>query len=143
MGVRSKVGEAQGRGRPVDILFDLDGTLVDPKSGLTRSIQYALGKLGHPVLPAEELLWMMGPPFRVSFPKLLGSGERVEEAIAHYRESSAIRPRSCQRLSAAWPTRTLIHAHGSWDARGSGRYRHVTAPAAAGRDAGGRRGPRG
>jgi phosphoglycolate phosphatase len=71
----------------MDILFDLDGTLVDPKSGLTRSIQYALGKLGHPVLPAEELLWMMGPPFRVSFPKLLGSGERVEEAIAHYRES--------------------------------------------------------
>jgi phosphoglycolate phosphatase len=71
----------------MDILFDLDGTLVDPKPGLIGSIQYALGKLGHPVPPAEELLWMIGPPFRVSFPKLLGSGERVEEAIAHYRES--------------------------------------------------------
>jgi phosphoglycolate phosphatase len=70
----------------VDILFDLDGTLVDPKSGLIGSIQYALEKLGHPVLPAEELLWLIGPPFRVSLPKLLGSEERVEEAIAFYRE---------------------------------------------------------
>jgi phosphoglycolate phosphatase len=71
----------------MDVLVDLDGTLVDPKPGLIGSIQYALGKLGHPVLPADELLWMIGPPFRVSFPKLLGSADRTEEAIAHYRES--------------------------------------------------------
>jgi len=71
----------------MDVLVDLDGTLVDPKPGLIGSIQYALGKLGHPVATADELLWMIGPPFRVSFPKLLGSAERTEEAIAHYRES--------------------------------------------------------
>jgi phosphoglycolate phosphatase len=70
----------------MDVLVDLDGTLVDPKPGLIRSIQYALDKLGHPVRPAEELLWMIGPPLRVSFPKLLGSAERTEEAIALYRE---------------------------------------------------------
>jgi len=56
----------------MDILVDLDGTLVDPKPGLIGSIQYALGKLGVPVPPANDLLWMIGPPFRVSFPKLLG-----------------------------------------------------------------------
>ena len=71
----------------MDILVDLDGTLVDPKPGLIGSVQYALDKLGHPVPPAEELLWMIGPPFRVSFPKLLGSADLTEEAIAHYRES--------------------------------------------------------
>jgi len=71
----------------MDVLVDLDGTLVDPKPGLIGSIQYALDKLGHPVPPADELLWMIGPPFRVSFPKLLGSADRTEEAIAHYRES--------------------------------------------------------
>ena len=71
----------------MDILIDPDGTLVDPKAGIIGSIQYALGKLGHPVAPAEELLWLIGPPFRVSFPKLLGSPDRTEEAIAHYRES--------------------------------------------------------
>ena len=71
----------------MDILVDLDGTLIDPKPGLIGSVQYALDKLGHPVPPAEELLWLIGPPFRVSFPKLLGSADRTEEAIAHYRES--------------------------------------------------------
>ncbi len=52
----------------MDVLVDLDGTLVDPKPGLIGSIQYALDKLGHPVPPADELLWMIGPPLRVSFP---------------------------------------------------------------------------
>jgi phosphoglycolate phosphatase len=71
----------------LDILVDLDGTLVDPKPGLIGSVQHALRKLGRPVPPADELLWLIGPPFRVSFPKLLGSSERVEEAIGYYRES--------------------------------------------------------
>jgi phosphoglycolate phosphatase len=71
----------------MNVLVDLDGTLVDPKPGLIGSVQYALDKLGHPVPPADELLWMIGPPLRVSFPKLLGSAERTEEAIAYYRES--------------------------------------------------------
>ena len=70
----------------MDILLDLDGTLIDPKPGLIGSIQYALGKLGLPVPPMEELLWMIGPPFRVSFPKLVGTAERTEEAIAIYRK---------------------------------------------------------
>jgi phosphoglycolate phosphatase len=70
----------------MDILVDLDGTLVDPKPGLIGSIQYALGKLGVPVPPANDLLWMIGPPFPVSFPKLLGRSDLTEDAIAYYRE---------------------------------------------------------
>src|SRR4029079_8629677 len=73
--------------KSMDILVDLDGTLVDPKPGLIGSVQYALRKLGHPVPPAEELLWLIGPPFRLSSPKLLGRSDLTEEAIAHYRES--------------------------------------------------------
>ena len=71
----------------MDILVDLDGTLLDPKPGLIGSVQYALDKLGFPVPPADELLWLIGPPFRVSFPKLLGTPDLTEQAIAHYRES--------------------------------------------------------
>jgi len=70
----------------MDVLIDLDGTLVDPKPGLIGSVQYALDRLGFPVPPADALLWLIGPPFRVSFPKLLGTPELTELAIAHYRE---------------------------------------------------------
>jgi phosphoglycolate phosphatase len=71
----------------MDVLLDLDGTLVDPRPGLIGSVQYALRKLGHPVPPAEELLWVIGPPLRVSFPKLLGADDLTEDAIANYREN--------------------------------------------------------
>jgi len=71
----------------LDILVDLDGTLIDPKPGLIGSVQYALRKLGLAVPPAEELLWLIGPPFRVPFPKLFGRADMTEEAIGHYRES--------------------------------------------------------
>lgn len=43
------------------ILFDLDGTLTDPKEGITKSIQYALSKLGI-YEDCENLLSFIGPP---------------------------------------------------------------------------------
>jgi phosphoglycolate phosphatase len=69
----------------MDVLVDLDGTLLDPKPGLIGSVQYALDRLGFPVPPADALVWLIGPPFRVSFPKLLGTPDLTELAIAHYR----------------------------------------------------------
>lgn len=69
------------------IFFDLDGTLTDPKIGITRSIQYALGKLEHPAIPTEdELTWCIGPPLRASFVKLLGSEHSADAAVSLYRE---------------------------------------------------------
>lgn len=69
------------------IYFDLDGTLTDPKIGITRSIQYALGKLDHPAMPTEdELTWCIGPPLRASFVKLLGGDHAADAAVAFYRE---------------------------------------------------------
>ena len=69
------------------IFFDLDGTLTDPKPGITRSIQYALGKLDHPAIPTEdELTWCIGPPLRASFVRLLGGDHAADRAISLYRE---------------------------------------------------------
>jgi len=69
------------------IFFDLDGTLTDPKIGITRSIQYALGKLEHPTIPTEdELTWCIGPPLRGSFAKLLGAEHSADLAVSYYRE---------------------------------------------------------
>jgi hypothetical protein len=57
------------------IYFDLDGTLTDPKLGITRSIQYALSKLDRPPPPEDELMWCIGPPLRASLKKLLGTDD--------------------------------------------------------------------
>jgi phosphoglycolate phosphatase len=69
------------------IYFDLDGTLTDPKPGITRSIQYALQRLDHPAMPTEdELTWCIGPPLRASFVRLLGAETSADLAMSYYRE---------------------------------------------------------
>jgi phosphoglycolate phosphatase len=68
------------------IYFDLDGTLTDPKPGITRSIQYALQKLDLPVPTQDELTWCIGPPLRDSFVKLLGGDSQADLAVSLYRE---------------------------------------------------------
>jgi phosphoglycolate phosphatase len=69
------------------IYFDLDGTLTDPKPGITRSIQYALRKLDHHTIPTEdELTWCIGPPLRASFVKILGTEDTADLAVSLYRE---------------------------------------------------------
>jgi phosphoglycolate phosphatase len=68
------------------ILFDLDGTLTDPSDGIYESVHYALDRLGAPPPPAADMRALVGPPLRQSFAKLLGNGDRVEEAVDHYRQ---------------------------------------------------------
>ena len=70
-------------------LFDLDGTLTDPFVGITRSIQYALDKMGAADIPeAAELRWCIGPPLWESFGVLLNTGDRAlqDRAVGYYRE---------------------------------------------------------
>lgn len=69
------------------ILFDLDGTLTDPKLGITSSVQYALRALGIEELSLEKLEPFIGPPLADSFEEFYGlKEEQVEMAIAKYRE---------------------------------------------------------
>lgn len=70
------------------VLFDLDGTLTDPKPGITGCIAHALRELGHEPPCADDLEWCIGPPLFRSFPILLGTDDAplVERAVALYRE---------------------------------------------------------
>lgn len=70
------------------VLFDLDGTLTDPKSGITKCIIYALERMGRPAPDADTLHWCIGPPLTRSFPLLLDDDdpELVAQAISLYRE---------------------------------------------------------
>ncbi|MGZ5082311.1 MAG: HAD hydrolase-like protein [Usitatibacter sp.] len=72
-------------------LFDLDGTLTDPREGITRSIAYALQRLGIEPPPLDELVFAIGPPLRPTLAQLLGTSEpgTVERALALYRERFA------------------------------------------------------
>ncbi len=68
------------------IYFDLDGTLTDPKPGITGSIQYALKNLGQPVPSQDELTWCIGPPLHASLKRLVGTDELADQALLLYRE---------------------------------------------------------
>ena len=73
------------------VLFDLDGTLTDPREGITRSIAHALERMGREPPPLDDLCFAIGPPLRASLATLLGEDRRetVEQALAHYRERFA------------------------------------------------------
>lgn len=69
------------------ILFDLDGTLTDPKLGITSSVQYALRALGIEEPSLDKLEPFIGPPLADSFREFYGLDEgQIETAIAKYRE---------------------------------------------------------
>ena len=71
-----------------NLLFDLDGTLTDPKVGITRSIQHALEELGEESPHADSLEWCIGPPLVHSFAQLLQTNDsnRLQQALHLYRE---------------------------------------------------------
>lgn len=69
------------------ILFDLDGTLTDPKIGITSCVQYALRKLGIDEPDLDKLEPFIGPPLTDSFREFYGfDDETVQQAVMYYRE---------------------------------------------------------
>ncbi len=73
------------------LFFDLDGTLTDPKEGITRCIQHAMEQIGRPFPPKEELVKYIGPPLRWTFLDLLGADDKAlaASAVDHYRRRYA------------------------------------------------------
>lgn len=68
------------------ILFDLDGTLTDPKEGITKCVQYALKYFGIEA-DTEDLVDFIGPPLLESFQKYYHlDDEQGHMALKKYRE---------------------------------------------------------
>ncbi|MGE7884755.1 HAD family hydrolase [Bacillus sp. NPDC094077] len=68
-------------------LFDLDGTLTDPKEGIVNSVLYALKKVGIEELHVSELDSFIGPPIQQSFANRYNMSEiEVEKAVYYFRE---------------------------------------------------------
>lgn len=70
------------------VFFDLDGTLIESHEGITKSIKYAIEKLGHHSPSLAQLRTTIGQPLWEAFPQLLGTAEKnqIERAVAFYRE---------------------------------------------------------
>lgn len=69
------------------ILFDLDGTLTESGEGITKSVQYALEKLGQPEPDLKKLEVFVGPPLLQQFMKYAGLDEETAaRAVEYYRE---------------------------------------------------------
>ena len=69
------------------ILFDLDGTLTDPKIGITTCVQYALHKMGIEEPDPDRLEPFIGPPLIDSFREFYGMNEEeAVRAVEYYRE---------------------------------------------------------
>ncbi|AWV08332.1 HAD hydrolase-like protein [Marilutibacter maris] len=68
------------------LFFDLDGTLIDSATGITRCVAHALTAMGRPVPPDAELRGWIGPSLRTSFGPLFDDPTGVESAVEHYRQ---------------------------------------------------------
>ena len=70
------------------ILFDLDGTLTDPKIGITSAVAYALEHCGYTAPEnLDELCPFIGPPLHESFMKYYGVDEdEADKLVDSYRK---------------------------------------------------------
>lgn len=69
------------------LFFDLDGTLTNPKEGITKCVQYALHHQGIEEPDLDKLEPFIGPPLIDSFMEYYGlSMEQARESVVKYRE---------------------------------------------------------
>ena len=68
-----------------NILFDLDGTLVDSGEGILKCAALALETLGKPMPSPAQMRTFVGPPLVDSFMRFGCSAEEAEEAVRIYR----------------------------------------------------------
>jgi phosphoglycolate phosphatase len=75
------MGRAMGQ-IPFDIVvFDLDGTLADTAPDLTAALNHALGELGRPPIPAEDVRRMVGHGVRALLRRGLAATGGASEAL--------------------------------------------------------------
>ena len=66
-----------------NVIFDLDGTLLDTTEGILESVKFTVKELGFPELPHKEILNFIGPPIQISFKKYYKCNEEKAQAAAN------------------------------------------------------------
>jgi len=74
------------------VFFDLDGTLTDPWEGITKSLQYGLGKVGITIGDEKELISFIGPPLQDSLRDNYNLGEDdIKTVMFYFRERYSVK----------------------------------------------------
>ena len=84
--IRVILGKRRCKAMSKAILFDLDGTLTDSGEGIINSAEYALKHFGLPIPDRETMRVFVGPPLRDTFAHFGIPTDRLDEAVAVYRE---------------------------------------------------------
>lgn len=72
------------------LLFDLDGTLTNPREGITRCVQFALARQNIEVADRNALECFIGPPLKESFMHFYAMDDaQAWRAVEDYRERFA------------------------------------------------------
>lgn len=73
------------------LVFDLDGTLSDPKDGILHSTNYALSGFGYAPIQADAVDAYIGPPLDFAFKQITGSkdDDHIWALINRYSEAYA------------------------------------------------------
>lgn len=71
---------------PPLVLLDLDGTISDSSSGITRSLQHAFAACGHEPPTPDQVREVIGPPFEIGLPRLGLADREVPRVVDAYRE---------------------------------------------------------
>lgn len=101
------------------VLFDLDGTLTDPREGILNGLKYALESLGAPIPSDTALERYIGPPLQANFAALLETTDptRIATAVHLYRQrytaggmfQNVVYPGITQTLTALQAQRVALY----------------------------------
>jgi phosphoglycolate phosphatase len=71
-----------------NVIFDLNGTLIDSRPGILAGIRHALAQLGHELPNKCSLDWAIGPPLEEVMARLLEpfGDNRICQAVSHYHD---------------------------------------------------------
>lgn len=81
---------SRARSRPIAVLFDLDGTLIDSIELILASMRYAFTKCGRPVPSDPEWLTGVGTPLLTMFRNYVSEEADAAELITAYREHQLV-----------------------------------------------------
>lgn len=70
-----------------NLIFDLDGTLIDSSDGIVEAVNYSLQQLGQPQQSPEEIKPFIGYPLETMYPHFTDAP--LEELLGHFRHKAA------------------------------------------------------